>query len=70
MDTNQILKTRHHFKTYSDLGRASYGEFGYTIVSTIIFLQQISVVTSYFFYLNGYFPAYIVLVGLLPICMF
>lgn len=65
--TDRILKTKHGIKTYSDLGKETHGTLGYASVNIVIFIQQLSVVTAYFFFLNKYFPSYIVLIGIAPI---
>lgn len=64
------LHGRHNLKTYSDMGRAIYGDFGYYSVNVVIFAQQLTVITAYFYFLNKYFPSYLVLVIIIPICMF
>lgn len=61
---------KHKIKTYSDLGREIYGNIGYYSVNFVIFVQQLTIITAYFYFLNKYFPSYLVLIGITPICMF
>ena len=68
--TDIVVQSKHKLKTYSDLGRELFGDSGYYLISAVIFIQQLIIVTAYFYFLNQYFPAYIVLIGITPICMF
>ena len=61
---------KHRIKTYSDLGREAYGDWGYYAVNFVIFFQQMTIITAYFYFLNKYFPSYLVLIVITPICMF
>lgn len=58
---------RHKIKTYSDLGREAYGDYGYYAVNFVIFFQQMTIITAYFYFLNKYFPSYLVLIVITPI---
>ena len=68
--TDMVVQSRHAIKTYSDLGRTLFGDIGYYLVTCVIFIQQLIIVIGYFYFLNKYFPSYIVLIGITPICMF
>ena len=68
--TDAVIQSHHRIKTYSDLATELYGDTGYYLVTIVIFVQQLIVVISYFYYLNKFFPSYIVLIGITPICMF
>lgn len=68
--TDRIVHGRHKIKTYSALGQAVYGKLGYTAVTIVLFVQQLTIVTAYFYFLDKYFPAYVVLIAIAPICMF
>lgn len=68
--TDRIIHDHHKLKTYSDLARECFGEIGFFTVTLVIFVQQITIVTAYFFFLDKVFPSYIVLIVMAPICMF
>jgi len=68
--SDRIIQTKHGIKTYSDLGRVIYGPLGYHSVNIIIFVQQMTIVTAYFFFLDKFFPSYLVLIVIAPIWMF
>jgi hypothetical protein len=65
--TDRVIQDRHKIKTYSDLGREVYGLPGYYAVIFVIFVQQLTIVTAYFYFLDRYFPSYVVLIGITPI---
>lgn len=65
--TDRVLQENHNIKTYADLGQEVYGSIGYYSVITLIFIQQLTIVTAYFFFLDRYFPSYLVLIGIAPI---
>ena len=67
---DQRIHGRHKIKTYSDLGREAYGDWGYYAVNFVIFFQQMTIITAYFYFLNKYFPSYLVLIVIIPIWMF
>lgn len=65
--TDRVIQEHHKIKTYSDLGRECYGNLGYYSVNVVIFIQQLTIVTAYFFFLDKFFPSYLSLLLMAPI---
>lgn len=57
-------------KGYGDLGQASFGSYGYVLANISTVLQQGGCAVGYFVYAKEYFPAWIGLIVLIPVCMF
>ena len=70
IDTERALYKCKTIKALSDLGRETYGDIGYKISMTILFTQQIFGTIGYIYFMNTYFPSWIILIALIPICMF
>lgn len=65
--TTDLIFQNSFVKAYVDLGRETYGKYGYLTAVTCIVLQQLMVCISYFYFINEYIPSIVALIALIPI---